>query len=246
VFDTYVDIFKERAREYHSAMTASPCARDAEFQAIVEPIGNAPPGLVCDMPCGGCYLPPYLPQGMTYVGVDPADGFVHSGAAAGRIVQAKIAEVPLPSGSVDYLLSLAGLHHEESLPAVFAEMRRLLRHGGCAVIADVEDGTPPARFLNGFVAGNNPMGHDGRFLDQETASLLETEHLKVRSDELIDVPWQFASLEEAAHFCGNLFGIASAGTQAILDALASEIGLTQSDGQVRLSWTLRRIECEAV
>ncbi len=246
MFDTYIDIFTERAREYHLAMSTSPKARDAEFRAVVEPIANASSGLVCDMPSGGCYLAGYLPGDKRYVGVEPVDDFLKLGPPGHEVIKAPFDNVPLPDGSVDYVVSLAGLHHETSLTPIFAEVRRLLRCGGSAVIADVQAGTPPAGFLNGFVAHNNPLGHDGRFLDRETARLLDSAGLRVREDEMIDVPWVFGSLGEAASFCGHLFGITAAGQEAILEALNTEIGLTEKDGQVLLSWTLRRIVCGTV
>lgn len=246
VFDTYIDIFTERARDYHLAMTTSPAARDAEFRAMVEPIADSPEGLVCDIPSGGGYLPRHLPEGMHYVGVEPVEDFLNSGPPSYKIVKARFDDVPLPSGSVDYVISLAGLHHEERLAPVFAEMRRLLRRGGRAVIADVAVDTPPAGFLNGFVARHNPLGHDGRFLDQDTKSALETVGIETVADEMIEVPWTFGSFDEAATFCGNLFGIAGAGREAILGALMKEIGFAEEDGRIQLQWQLRRIVGEAV
>src|SRR4051812_17650808 len=114
MFDTYLDIFKQRAREYHSAMLASPNARDSEFRAVVEPIENAPLGLVCDMPSGGCYLARHLPSGMRYLAVDPANDFLNSASRSIDVVEAAIDDVPLPDASVDHVISLAGLHHEGS------------------------------------------------------------------------------------------------------------------------------------
>jgi SAM-dependent methyltransferase len=246
VFDTYTDIFAERARDYHQAMTSSPRARDAEFRAMVEPIAGGPQGLVCDIPSGGCYLPRYLPEGMRYIGVEPVDDFLNSSPPSCDMLKAPFDDIPLPGGTVDYVVSLAGLHHEERLPPIFAEMRRLLRRGGRAVIADVAVDTPPAGFLNGFVARHNPLGHDGRFLDRETKPALEAADIHVVDDQIIDVPWAFGSFDEAAAFCGKLFGIASAGRKAILDALTAEIGFTEEDGRIHLRWRLRRIVGEAV
>lgn len=245
MFDTYIDIFTERAREYHLAMSNSPKARDVEFRAVVEPIADATAGLVCDMPSGGCYLSRHLPKGMRYLGVEPVEDFLKSGPSTCEVIKAPFDDVPLPDASIDYVISLAGLHHEKSLAPIFAEMRRLMRRGGCAVIADVEAGTPPARFLNGFVARNNPLGHDGRFLGPETARLLQSEGLSIRQDQVIGVPWVFDGFDEAATFCANLFGISTAGPEAILDALGGEIGFTRKDGQIQLHWALRRIVCAA-
>lgn len=246
MFQNYTEIFTERAREYHLAMTSSPHARDAEFRAVVDPIEDAPAGLVCDMPSGGCYLPPHLPAGMRYVGVEPVREFLNPAAEAHDIRVAPIDKVPLPDGSVDYVLSLAGLHHEESLVPVATEMRRLLRTGGRAVIADGAVDTGPARFLNGFVAANNPLGHDGRFLNDETGRVLDAAGLTVLQDEFVSVPWVFDSYDEVAVYCGSLFGIGSAGKERIVEGLDREIGFTEADGRIYLGWTLRRFICEAV
>src|SRR5436190_15029445 len=151
VFDTYAQILAKRAGEYHHAMKASPHARDPEFLAVMDPIRDLPAGTVCDMPSGGGYLAEYLLPEMKYLAVDPASGFFVQWPQHLERVMAEITNVPLPDGSVDYVVSLAGLHHEPSLPLVFNEMRRLLKPGGRVVLMDVAVDTAPARFLNGFV-----------------------------------------------------------------------------------------------
>jgi SAM-dependent methyltransferase len=241
MFDTYAQIFEKRANEYHHAMKASPRARNAEFQAALEPIHNGSPGLVCDMPSGGGYLAGYLRPGLDYLAVDPATDFFVEWPQLLRRVEAEITNVPLADSSVDYVVSLAGLHHEPSLPNVFEEMRRLLRPGGRAVLADVAIDTPPARFLNGFVAENCPLGHDGRFLDERTGAALEAAGFAVADDQLIATPWTFSRLEEAGEFCRHLFGMTGLTAIEAADALEREIGFDMIDGQLHLRWTLRRI-----
>jgi len=245
VFDTYAQIFEKRAREYHHAMVVSPRARDAEFHAILDPIRGTAPGLVCDMPSGGGYLAGYLWSGMDYLAVDPAtDFFVEWPRSLQRVV-AEITNVPLADASVDHIVSLAGLHHEPSLPRVFEEMRRLIRPGGRAILADVAIDTPPARFLNGFVAENCPLGHDGRFLDDRTAPALAAAGFVVADDQLLEVPWLFDSFDEAGEFCRHLFGMTALGPTEVADALQQEIGFDVVDGRPRLRWILRRIVADA-
>jgi SAM-dependent methyltransferase len=198
------------------------------------------------MPSGGGYLADYLRPGLQYLGIDPAEDFVTacSGEKALSTLNCPIAEVPLPDSAVDCIISLAGLHHEPSLPTVFAEMRRLVRPGGRVVIADVAAGTGPAQFLNGFVARNNPRGHDGHFLDAGTRALIEAAGLAVADDVMIEVPWAFASTAEAGAFSGELFGLSGPDAVEIADVLASEVGFDQADGGVHLRWALRRIVCD--
>jgi SAM-dependent methyltransferase len=245
MFDSYAQIFEKRAREDHHAMRASPRARDAEFQAVLDPIRDASSGLVCDMPSGGGYLAGYLWPGMDYLAVDPATDFFVEWPKSLRRVVAEITNVPLADSSVHHIVSLAGLHHEPSLPHMFEEMHRLLRPGGRAVLADVAIDTPPARFLNGFVAENCPLGHDGRFLDDRTAPALEAAGFVVADDRLIEAPWLFDSFDEAGEFCRYLFGMTALGPAEVADALEREIGFDVVDGRPRLRWTLRRIVADA-
>ncbi|MFL6737354.1 MAG: class I SAM-dependent methyltransferase [Sphingomonas sp.] len=244
MFDTYAEIFAERARSYHSAMEAFPGARSAEFRGVLEPLDDLPDGTLCDMPAGGGYLAHHLRAGLDYIGVDPASDFVALGSkATSRIIRAHPAHVPLEAGSVDYVVSLAGLHHEPDLGSVFREMRRLIRPVGRVVIADVASGTPPARFLNEFVDRTNPMGHDGHFLDAGTAPLLEAAGLRILADELVFAPWVFTDIEEAASFAGQLFGTVRAPGAEVADALSNDIGFTVEPQKAILNWSLRRIVC---
>ena len=245
MFDTYAEIFEKRAREYHHAMKASPKARDAEFLAVLEPIRDARSGVMCDMPSGGGYLAGYLWPGLEYLAVDPATDFFVEWPMALRRVVAEITKVPLADSSVDYIVSLAGLHHEPSLPRVFEEMRRLLRTGGRLVIADVAIDTSPAGFLNGFVAENCPLGHDGRFLDAQTVPALVAAGFDVSDDRLLDVPWTFDSLEEAGEFCRYLFGMTGLGPAEAAEAMGREIGFDIENGKPQLRWILRRIVADA-
>jgi SAM-dependent methyltransferase len=244
MFDTYSQIFEQRGAAYHHAMAQSPRARDSEFLAVLEPLGGRQ-GLLCDMPSGGGYLAAHLPAGMRYVGVDPSDDFIAACPAGVERIKADIANVPLPEASVDYVVSLAALHHEPDLPAVFREMRRLVRDGGRVVIADAAVGTPPALFLNGFVDANNPMGHEGHFLDDRTVGLIEQAGFAVVDDRLVDMPWQFDSLAEAGEFCRLLFWMPSLDAEAVAAAMDREIGFDEIDGRPHLRWALRRIVCDA-
>jgi SAM-dependent methyltransferase len=245
MFDTYAEIFEKRAAEYHHAMRLSPRARDAEFLAVLEPIRHSSSGLVCDMPSGGGYLADYLWAGMDYLAVDPATGFFVEWPKPLQRLLAEITKVPLSDQAADFIISLAGLHHEPDLPRVFAEMRRLLRPGGRVVLADVAVDTPPARFLNGFVAEHCPLGHDGRFLDENTASTLETAGFAVIDDRLIEVPWVFGTLEEAGDFCRHLFGMTALTIEETAAAMDREIGFDFDAGRPRLRWTLHRIVADA-
>ena len=245
MFDTYSEIFAERGAAYHHAMALCPHARDAEFRAALEPLGDRH-GLLCDMPSGGGYLAAHLPRGMRYVGVDPSDDFIRVCPVGVECIKSAIAGVPLANDSVECVVSLAALHHEPDLPAVFREMRRLLKPGGRAVICDVAAGTPPATFLNGFVDANNPMGHDGRFLDERTAAVIGAAGFVVGDDRLVEVPWAFLDLTEAGEFCRHLFWMPALDAEAVAAAMDREIGFELIDGRPHLRWALRRIVCDAV
>ena len=245
MFDTYSEIFAERGAAYHRAMAECPTARGAEFRAVLEPLEGRS-GLLCDMPSGGGYLASYLPVGWSYLGVDPSDDFVRACPVGVECVQASIGQVPLAVGEADAVVSLAALHHEPDLAAVFGEMRRILQAGGRAVICDVAVGTPVAMFLNGFVNANNPMGHDGHFLDGRTARLIEDANFRIASDEMVDMPWQFENLTDAGAFCRQLFWMPKLSADEVAAAMDREIGFETIDSRPHLRWALRRIVANAL
>jgi SAM-dependent methyltransferase len=212
---------------------------------VLEPLAGRF-GLLCDMPSGGGYLAAYVPAGMRYIGVDPSDDFVRACPTEVECIQASITDVPLADGSVDSAVSLAALHHEPDLPAVFREMRRLLKPGGRLVIADAAAATPVATFLNGFVDEHNPMGHDGHFLDEHTAGLIEDAGFTVADEALVAMPWQFDSLAEAGAFCRQLFWMPELSADDVAAAMDHEIGFEVIDGRPHLRWALRRIVADAV
>ncbi len=245
MFDSYAEIFAQRASAYHGAMAAFPRARDAEFHAMLEPLAGRS-GTLCDLPSGGGYLAEYLPGCMSYLGVDPSEDFIDACPPGLERIKSDVTAVPLAEGSVDCIVSLAALHHEPDLSAVFREMRRLLPPGGRAVIADVAADTPPAIFLNGFVDANNPMGHEGHFLDERTAGLIEDAGFAIADDALVDMPWRFDSMRQAGEFCRHLFWMPELDADAVAEAMDREIGFDLEDRGPRLRWALRRITCDAV
>ena len=246
MYDSYAEIFAERGASYHQAMAGFPRARDAEFRLVLEPLSDRLDGLLCDLPAGGGYLAEFLPEGMRYIGVDPSDEFVEACPAGVNRIKAHVTSVPLNDGSVDCLVSLAALHHETDLSAVFREMRRLLKPGGRAVIADVATRTPPAIFLNGFVDRNNPMGHEGHFLDETLQALLEDAAFRIVDDRIIETPWRFDTADEAGEFCRKLFWIPSLDASTVAEAMKREVGLESVDGGAQVQWVLRRIVCDAL
>ena len=245
MFDTYSEIFAERGAAYHRAMAECPNAREAEFLAVLDPLAGRS-GLLCDMPSGGAYLAGHVSPSWRYVGVDPSDEFVRACPAGVECLQASITEAPIVNGTVDAVVSLAALHHEPDLAAVFREMRRLLRAGGRAVVCDVAAGTAVSGFLNGFVNANNPMGHHGHFFDEATAGMIEDAGFTIVEDALLDMPWTFDSFDEAGIFCRQLFWMPKLSIEETVAAMDREIGFELIDDRPRLRWALRRIVADAV
>ena len=243
MFDTYEEIFAERAASYQAAMAQWPDARRAEFEALIAPLGDLAGMLLCDMPAGGGYLRRHLPPEAHYLAVEPT-AYFHSVCprdSRSSAVRGPLDKVPLPDGGVDHVVSLAGLHHAPNLPAVFAEMRRLLSIGGRASICDVDVGCTSAKFLNGFVDRHNPMGHDGVFLDATTATTLSVAGFAVVADEIVVTPWTFSDDLQAGAFCARLFGVDGLTDADVARVLDEEIGFMPASDGIALQWTLRRI-----
>ena len=244
MLDSYATIFSQRAASYCRAMERHPHARDAEFAMIVDPIDPAARTVV-DMPSGAGWLRRHLPEGLAYIAVDPADIFMRhcpEDAAARRILS-PLDRVPMADGSADAILSLAGLHHEPDLGAIFAEAHRLLRPGGQLIIADVAAGSGEDQFLNGYVHAHNPMGHEGVFLDDRTVPMLRNAGFGIAGDSRTATPWRLDDGSEAGSYCADLFGIEGQSPAQIVEALDSAVGVAEDEEGFVVHWGLRQLIC---
>lgn len=237
----YQAIFERRGAEYHEAMRRVPRARDREFGRIVALAGIRDGEVVVDMPSGGGYLRRYLPDcDARLIAVEPSAVF-HDFAARQPALETRLCpldEVDLPDGSADVVVSLAGLHHLEDRPSVFREMRRLLAGGGRLCLADVEAGSGPASFLNGFVHTNNSMGHVGEFVDDGFRRDLRRAGFTIQSDRHLDCSWLFRDETEMVEYCRLLFGMDLASSDQVLEGIRHHLGYRLTDGGCLMRWSL--------
>lgn len=124
------------------------------------------------------------------VGVDPSTAFAALGRAHAphAVHHAPLDALPVPLGWAVAVASLAGLHHLDDLDAGLRAFAIALRPGGRLVVADVERGSGPARFPDGFVDAHNALRHRGAHLGPETAARVTAAGLTVAEDAVVDIP----------------------------------------------------------
>jgi len=244
MFQSYEQIFSKRADAYQKAMELYPNARDREFQLAVEAADIKTGEVICDAPAGGGYLRAYLPDDIqSYLAVETAPDFtVHCPMGENdRTVQSPLDQMDLEDNSVDVCINLAGSHHLQDKTTFFHEAARILKPGGRFVIADAQTGTSADRFLNQYVNQNNSMGHEGMFLDENTAEEISTCGFTIRTDKLINFPWSFESRDDMGVYCKLLFGIDLAIPENVVKAIDGLLGYIPGPGKVNMAWNLRYI-----
>lgn len=241
MYDTYQEIFHKRADIYHQAMTEFPWVRRQEFEQAVRLLDIAPGNLVCDVPSGGGYLSSY---------VDTADVslyFLETSAefasqcptgANYRVMECALESLPLDDGSVDRLLSLAALHHVPDKAALYREFCRVLKPSAKLVIADVEEGTNTASFLNVFVDRFNSMGHKGIFLNPGGIEQVAECGFDLVSVVRPEIKWSFHSATAMTVFFRKLFGLDKAADADILAGVAEYFPHMYQNGSVEIDWQL--------
>ncbi|MFT6769908.1 class I SAM-dependent methyltransferase [Congregibacter sp.] len=241
MFKSYRDIFSQRADSYHRAMRTWPKARDQEFFNLLSCVPIEKFSRVCDLPAGGGYLYDYLaPLEVNYTALEQSDIFYQScpqSESCQRMI-AEFSDIPLPDKQFDLIYSLAGLHHIKERAPVYAEMYRLLDHGGYAVIADVYDGTPTASFLNGFVDQHCSGGHEGIFLNKQDEIELQAVGFELLESQLRDFHWRFPSVEAMCEYCAGMFGLDLSLPERTLQGIDSSLGFRKLDGFVEMKWSL--------
>jgi SAM-dependent methyltransferase len=244
MFQSYEQIFSKRADAYQKAMELYPDARAREFQLVAEYADIKTGDIVCDAPSGGGYLRNYLPDKIQrYLAVETAPDFT-SRCPMGqhdRVVLSSLDNIAIDDNSVDVCINLAGSHHLEDKSIFFREVERILKPGGCFVLADAETGTGVDRFLNEYVDQHNSMGHEGIFLNEQTATDVAASGLRIQTDELITFPWSFSNSEDMGVYCKLLFGLDLAAPGSVTLGVEDILGYMPGPGNVNMAWSLRFI-----
>jgi SAM-dependent methyltransferase len=240
----YADIFDVRGQAHDDAFRLYPQACQQEVQAI---LGLADPRAgetLLDLPAAGGFLSTHLNvPGVNLIAVEPSPQ-LHQ--ICRRLVPqsflAPLHALPLADGSVDVAVCLAGLHHEARLAAVFAEIQRVLKKGGRLAIAEVNEGSAEAGFLNGFVHRHSSLGHCGVFANQALVDRLVGAGFRLAQDRMASYHWRFEDRAALADCLRLMFGIDQSTPQNIIEAVEQGLGVDDfSEGGIGMRWSLRHV-----
>ncbi|MBA3966594.1 MAG: methyltransferase domain-containing protein [Nitrospirales bacterium] len=240
MFSAYRDIFQKRGHLYHQAMTLHPQARAEEFHHTVRMADIKNNEIVCDIPSGGGYLRHFVNQTGTLYHMETSQVFADlcKANSASHAFLGTLGSIPLITGSIDTLISLAALHHVDEKKQFFFEAHRILNPGGTLVIADVRAHSAVSEFLDGFVNEHNTMGHKGNYIHAETQEEIERCGFTVKESSLIPFHWQFDSPQAMGQFCRMLFGIDKADSAQVVEGIQKHVGYYVDSNACRMNWEL--------
>ncbi len=241
----YKSIFNQRANAYHQAMLMHPNARDQEFQAVLDYARLASGDHVVDYPAGGGYLSWYTPDHIELTHLETSQLFAELGHSRSPhpLYLCDDHTLPLADDSVDWLLSVAGLHHVMDKQALFNEFARVLKPAAQLILADASQGSKVAEFLDGWVDSHSSLGHSGSYFNNRTLKELSSAGLALLRLQEKHYHWVFPDKMAAAHYCKHMFGVDLASDMQVLNALEHYLGFDVLPEGVGLKWQLQFIQC---
>ncbi len=241
VMKKYSDIFQVRGQEHAEAFRRYPDSVREEVNAILQLAAPQPGEVVLDLPAASGFLSRYMDvPGARLLAVEPSNQLYElCKQAVENSYMAPLDCLPLQDEQVDVAICLAGLHHEQRLADIFAEVFRVLRVTGRFAIAEVNENSGPACFLNGFVNQHSSLGHSGLFASPAYRELLEAVGFRVVTDQEVQYHWRFSSAADMADCLKLMFGIDRANPDQIIAAVADVLGMDElPDGSVGMRWSL--------
>lgn len=236
----YREIFDIRGQMYHQAMMAYPDARKQEFILPLSELALERGFRLIDLPSGGGYIQHYLPDDVILHCLESSEAF----AVFCREQQLDVslfsdAALPLKTHCADGLISIAGLHHISDKLPLFREMHRVLCSGGQVCLADVEQDSAIAGFLDDVVDRYSHTGHTGDFFNGQTAESLAQAgfgHIVART---LYYTWSFPDMAGLLNYFYLLFGLEKASLQDIEAGINQYLQVIRNkDGSVEVEWQL--------
>ena len=246
MFEAYRDIFQKRGHLYHQAMTLYPQARTEEFHHVVRVAGMKDGDIVCDVPSGGGYLRNFVDRTVSFLHIETSAVFADlcrvNGAS--NVLLATLEDIPIETGSVDNVISLAALHHVDERELFFAEAYRILRQGGTFTVADVQAQSAVSKFLDGFVNEHNTMGDRGNYIHAKSQEEFAQSGFTIMEASLIPFHWKFVSHQAMGKFCQMLFGIDKADSAQVVEGIRKHMGYFVEGNACRMNWELLFIKAK--
>lgn len=242
----YADIFELRGKQHAEAFRLFPDSISEEVAAILKLAAPQAGEVLLDLPAASGFLSKYLNvPGVRLLAVEPSRQLYElCKSTVQQSYLAPLDQLPIEDERVDVAICLAGLHHEQKIGDIFAEVSRVLRKGGRFAIAEVDSNSPPAKFLNGFVDQYSSLGHAGTFASEAYDGHLQAAGFRVMTNQVAEYYWRFASVTDMANCLRLMFGIDLAQPETIIAAVTEQLGVDElPNGWVGMRWSLRHFLC---
>jgi len=133
-------VYESMAESYEAHAVDSAYNAHYDRPAVLEVIGDVRDRRVLDVGCGpGFYARELIERGAAVVAFDASERMVHLAAQRvpeARVVQAVLGEpLPFPDHEFDLAVCALAIHYVSNRGAAFAELFRVLRPGGAAIVS---------------------------------------------------------------------------------------------------------------
>lgn len=242
----YNNIFEMRGQQHAEAFHRFPMAVEEECASVLSFAKIQPGDVVLDVPSASGFLRRHLKiPDVKLSAVDPSP-ILHAlcKLEINDCHCSPMNKLPFSPGFFDVVICLAGLHHETDLIGVFSEVNRVLSKKGRFIIAEVDENSGPANFLNKFVNNYSSLGHQGHFFSDTYRQSLLRAGFKIMEERLARYHWKFASFDDMTTCLALMFGIDSASSAMILAAVEDSLGIDSGpNDEICMRWCLRQVMC---